>query len=135
MKNFFALIALVLGFQWAAAQEIKFEAETINYGTIEKGADGVRVFKFTNTGSAPLRIESAVGSCGCTVPEFPKEPIMPGASANIEVRYDTNRLGMFTKFVTVTSNAKNNTTVRLKIEGEVKDQAPATPAKEKGFMN
>jgi hypothetical protein len=136
MKKFLALVAVLFtAFQFASAQDIKFAAEEINYGTIEKGANGVREFKFTNTGDAPLIIESAQGSCGCTVPQFPKEPIMPGESNVIRVQYDTQRLGQFTKYVTVTTNSKSNTTHRLKIYGDVKEQAPATPAKDKGFMN
>ena len=136
MKKLLGLCAMfLLLLNFASAQEIKFESETINYGTIEKGADGVRKFKFTNTGDAPLVITHAQGSCGCTVPTYPKEPIMPGQSASIEVKYDTQRLGAFTKYVTLTTNAKNNTSPRLQISGDVKEAAPATPAKEKGFMN
>ena len=64
---------------------ITFETETIDYGTIENNADGNREFKFTNTGNAPLVISNAKGSCGCTVPTWPKEPIAPGASSVIKV--------------------------------------------------
>jgi hypothetical protein len=82
-----------------------FENETIDYGTIEQGADGKREFVLTNNGTQPLIISNAQGSCGCTVPTFPKEPILPGKSAVIGVKYDTNRVGPFTKTVTITSNA------------------------------
>lgn len=136
MKKFLSLCAALLLFVgFSTAQEIKFDSEKIDYGTIDKGADGVRNFKFTNTGNAPLLITAAKGSCGCTVPQYPKEPIMPGQTANIEVKYDTNRVGAFTKYVTLTTNAKNNTSPRLQISGEVKNAAPATPAKEQNFMN
>jgi hypothetical protein len=131
------LASFMLLFFFAAnsyAQEIKFAQTEINYGKIEKGADGVRVFKFTNSGAAPLIISNAQGSCGCTVPTYPKEPIMPGASAEISVKYDTQRVGQFTKYVTLTTNALNNTSSRLTISGEVMAAettptlSPAAPA-------
>jgi hypothetical protein len=100
------------------APEIAFESEVIDYGNIEKGADGVREFKFTNTGKSPLIISNARGSCGCTVPTWPKEPIKPGESNVIKVKYDTNRPGPINKSVTITSNAKTATKV-LRIKGNV----------------
>ncbi|MFI1771909.1 DUF1573 domain-containing protein [Thalassobellus citreus] len=100
--------------------KIEFESETIDYGTIEHNADGKREFKFTNTGNAPLVITKAKGSCGCTVPTWPKEPIAPGASAVIKVKYATNRVGAFSKSVTLTSNAVNAPTKIIRIKGKVK---------------
>ncbi|HAW51444.1 MAG TPA: hypothetical protein DCX54_03805 [Flavobacteriales bacterium] len=100
------------------APEITFETEVIDYGNIEKGADGVREFKFTNTGKSPLIISNARGSCGCTVPTWPKEPIKPGESNVIKVKYDTNRPGPINKSVTITSNAKTATKV-LRIKGNI----------------
>lgn len=82
-----------------------FEQETIDYGTIEHNADGKREFVFTNNGTEPLVIDSTQGSCGCTVPTTPKEPIAPGAKGVIGVKYATDRVGPFTKTVTITSNA------------------------------
>ena len=79
-----------------------------DYGTIKQGADGNCEFKFTNTGNEPLVISSARGSCGCTVPTYPKEPILKGQTAVIKVSYDTKRVGPFTKTVTIESNAKSN---------------------------
>ena len=106
-----------------------FENETIDYGTIEHAADGKREFVLTNNGTEPLTITNAVGSCGCTVPSFPKEPILPGAKAVIGVKYDTNRAGAFTKSVTITSNAVGSPSKVLTIKGTV-NAAPAvaTPA-------
>lgn len=115
------------------AQDIKFESLEINYGKIEKGANGVREFKFTNTGSAPLIITEAKGSCGCTVPTFPKEPIMPGETNVIKVKYDTQRVGAFTKFVTLTTNATSGTSTQLKIFGDVKPEPAPTPTNPSGF--
>lgn len=110
------------------APEIVFETEVINYGNIEKGANGVREFKFTNTGKSPLIISNARGSCGCTVPTWPKEPIKPGESSVIKVKYDTNRPGPINKSVTITSNAKTPTKV-LRIKGNI-EIAQTSPEKQ-----
>jgi hypothetical protein len=96
-----------------------FENETIDYGTIPHNADGKREFVFVNNGSKPLIITNATGSCGCTVPSFPKEPIAPGAKATIGVKYATDRVGAFTKTVTVTSNAEGSASKVLTIKGTV----------------
>jgi hypothetical protein len=100
------------------APEITFENELHDYGTIKQGADGGCEFKFKNTGKEPLIISNAKGSCGCTVPTYPKEPIMKGQTGIIKVHYDTKRVGAFTKTVTITSNAKTDTKV-LTIKGLV----------------
>lgn len=105
--------------------KIEFETETIDYGTIENNADGNREFKFTNTGNAPLVITNAKGSCGCTVPTWPKEAIAPGESSVIKVHYATNRTGAFSKSVTLISNAVNEPTKVLHIKGTVKPPKPA----------
>ena len=81
------------------APEIAFESEVHDYGTIKQGADGTCEFKFKNTGKEPLIISNAKGSCGCTVPTYPKEPIMKGQTGVIKVHYDTKRVGAFTKTV------------------------------------
>ncbi len=101
------------------AAEISFEEKVFDYGTITKGADGNHTFTFTNTGNSPLVIESVKSSCGCTVPKKPEAPIAPGASGSIQVRYDTQRLGVFRKTITVTTNAGTNSVVALKIKGTV----------------
>lgn len=100
-----------------------FEKIEIDYGKIKKGSEPLRVFNFKNTGTEPLIISNAQGSCGCTVPTYPQEPIMPGQTSKIEVRYDTQRVGGFTKSVTLTTNEANSTRV-LTIKGEV-EAAPA----------
>ena len=102
-----------------------FESETIDYGTLPHNADGKREFVFVNNGNKPLIITNATGSCGCTVPSFPKEPIAPGAKAIIGVKYATDRVGAFTKTVTVTSNAEGNASKVLTIKGTILgDDAP-----------
>ncbi|MCF6280024.1 MAG: DUF1573 domain-containing protein [Flavobacteriaceae bacterium] len=83
----------------------EFVTETIDYGKIENGSDGVRVFTFKNIGNAPLIIDKIKGSCGCTVPTKPEGPIMPGKSGEIKVKYDTKRPGGFSKTITIISNA------------------------------
>ena len=102
--------------------KIEFKTETIDYGTIEKGADGVRVFEFTNTGEAPLIVSKVTSSCGCTVPKWSKEPILPGKTGEIQVKYDTNRVNPIRKTITVISNAETPT-VALKIKGLVVDSS------------
>ena len=110
----------------ASGAMMEFESEDMDYGTITQGSEPLRVFHFTNKGTEPLTITSAKGSCGCTVPSYPKEPIAPGESGVIEVRYDTNRLGAFQKTVTLTTNETENATHILKIHGTVN----AKPAEE-----
>ena len=115
---FLGFVSLGIYAQEATAK-IEFKSETIDYGEIDKGSDGVRVFEFTNTGTAPLVISNVRSSCGCTIPKKPEEPIMPGKTGKIEVKYDTNRVGPIRKAITVTSNADTPTKV-LKIKGTVK---------------
>lgn len=115
---FVGLLGLSLKAQDSAAK-IEFKTETVDYGEIEKGSDGVRIFEFTNTGSAPLIISNVRSSCGCTIPKKPEDPIMPGKTGEIQVKYDTNRVGPIRKAITVTSNADTPTKI-LKIKGEVK---------------
>ena len=100
------------------APVFEFETEVIDYGKIEQNADGVRVFKFTNIGKSPLIITHIKSSCGCTVPKKPTEPIMPGKVGEIEVKYATNRIGGFSKTITVSSNAVGPPK-RLRIKGIV----------------
>ena len=98
--------------------EITFDKTIINYGTIDKGTNGVRDFVFTNTGNAPLIISNVKSTCGCTIPKKPEKPILPGKSDKIQVKYDTKRVGFIRKSISVTSNASNPSVV-LKITGQV----------------
>jgi hypothetical protein len=99
--------------------EMTVDKEVHDYGTIKQGANGSCEFAITNNGSEPLIISRAKGSCGCTVPEWPKEPIMPGESSVMTVRYDTKRVGAINKSVTITSNAVTNPTMVVRIKGKV----------------
>lgn len=124
MKNLVAILFVGLISFGSLAQEkvakIEFETDVIDYGTIEKGADGLRTFVFTNTGNAPLIISKVSSTCGCTVPKKPKDPIMPGETGEIQVKYDTKRVMPIRKTITVLSNA-DTPTVALKIKGNVID--------------
>ena len=97
---------------------IEFDTEIINYGTIEQHSDGTKIFAFTNTGDAPLIINEVKTSCGCTVPRYSKAPILPGESGELEIKYNTKKLGAFTKTITVKSNAEGGNKI-LKIKGTV----------------
>ena len=94
------------------------ESNTVDYGTIKQHGEPLRKVKFTNTGDEPLVIKNARGSCGCTVPTWPKEPIMPGAEAEIEIRYATNRLGKINKTVKITTNEGGDPHV-IKVVGKI----------------
>ena len=107
--------------------KIEFTKETHDYGTVKYGADGTCTFEFKNTGTEPLIIANAKGSCGCTVPEWPKEPIAPGATGTIKVKYDTMRTGAINKSVTISSNAVNEPEKVIYIKGSVLAPETVTP--------
>lgn len=111
----------------AAGPVIEFANLEHDYGTITQGADGNCEFVFTNTGTQPLTLENVRSSCGCTVPNWPKEPIAPGQTGVIKVKYDTQRVGPISKTITVTSNG-SETPLILKIKGKVEPAATTQPA-------
>ena len=133
MKKVLLSLALVTGFTLVNAQNvitadapkteestnvtIDFVSKVVDYGTIEHNADGARKFVFTNNGTEDLLIKNAKGSCGCTVPTWPREAIAPGTTAEIGVKYATNRVGKFTKTITLTTNASKKPVI-LTIKGE-----------------
>lgn len=146
MKKIFAAVALFFGLAVNAqeggsvvpnidpnASEMKFETEVIDYGTVKYDANGVREFKIKNVGRSPLTISNVQGQCGCTAttidgkPGWPQEPILPGKTASVKVKYDTKRPGPFEKNVTITTNSKEPSKV-VKIKGVV-EAAPAPDAK------
>ena len=100
------------------AQEFKFVTESIDYGKISQGSEGTRTFEFTNIGDAPLIITGVQSTCGCAIPKKPEKPIMPGEKGQIQVSYDTSRMGGFSKAVTIISNAKQSRKM-IKIKGFV----------------
>ena len=116
--------------------EIEFEKLVHDYGDVPFNGNGECEFRFTNTGTEPLLVQKPKSSCGCTIPSWPNEPILPGESDVIKVTYRTNRAGNINKTVTVTSNAVKNSTVVLRIKGRVLDQpTEALPEKNSGFSN
>jgi len=123
MKKAILFILLIFAPQVLSAQVsgpmISFDTDTIDYGEITKGSDGVRTFTFENTGDAPLEIQGVRSSCGCTIPKKPEKPIAPGEKGEITVRYDTNRVGVFRKTITVNTNVSSNSIIALKIKGNV----------------
>ena len=111
------------------APVFEFENEVIDYGKIELNADGLRIFKFKNIGNSPLVITRIQSSCGCTVPKKPEDPIMPGATGEIEVKYATSRQGGFNKMITICSNA-SEPNKQLRIKGIVlKPESPVVKQK------
>ncbi len=144
MKSIYLLlIALVFGAAMYAqdatnnpeanpnAPVITFDKTVHDYGDVPYNGDGKCQFTFTNTGKEPLILTNVRSSCGCTVPKWPREPIMPGESEVIHVEYKTNRIGSINKSVTVQSNASNDV-VRLRITGKVlSPEQSATPEQTK----
>lgn len=126
-KTILFLVAITFSVLGSFAQEpvststqdsIVFEKMVHDYGTIEQGGDGNCEFKFTNKGKLPLVLSNVKASCGCTVPEWPKEPILPGKNGSIKVKYNTANIGSFGKTITVSSNAINSSVI-LTIKGIV----------------
>ncbi len=112
--------------------QIQVNKEVHDYGEIKQNGDPYCEFTIKNTGNEPLIISNAKGSCGCTVPEWSREPVMPGKTTIIKVRYDTSRLGPINKSVTITSNAANEPNLTLRIKGNVQGvaQDSNTPVKQ-----
>jgi len=135
MKKVLLSLAFVAGiFAFANAQTqlvtgpaIAVDKDTHDYGTIPFGGNGECEFKVTNTGTEPLIISQCKGSCGCTVPSWEHDPIAPGATSIIKVKYDTKRPGPINKSVTITSNATNEPTKVVRIKGTVMPD-PNAPA-------
>lgn len=133
MKKFTLLLGFVaasfgvsntVSAQSVLGPKISYEQDFVDYGEVEYGGQRERVWKFKNTGQEPLTIVNAVGSCGCTVPSYPKEPILPGKTAEIKINYDTNRTGPIAKTVTITTNeADGSNTHVIKVKGNVKNNA------------
>jgi len=134
MKNsaltFITLLISFFIFSQEKQAEIKFEVTTIDYGEVEFESDGKRVFKFKNVGTAPLIFKRISSSCGCTIPKKPEKPIEPGDSGEIEVEYDTKRVGIFMKAISVVSNSKNSSII-LRIKGEVLEEEDEEEDEEK----
>ncbi len=136
MKKLFLLIVIFSAFTMVAVAQqaepakidatektkggpiMSLESNTVDFGTMKQHGEPLRVVKFTNTGTEPLIIKNARGSCGCTVPIWPKEPIMPGQEEIIEIRYATNRLGKINKTIKITTNEGGDPHV-IKVVGNI----------------
>lgn len=112
------------GTAFVKGPKLTLDKEVHDYGKIKKGANGDCFFTITNSGTEPLIISNAKGSCGCTVPDWPREPIAPGESAKMKVTYATNRVGPINKSVTITSNSVDGKVKMVRIKGEVLKPAP-----------
>ena len=124
MKNIITVFSLFItfifnGFSQKEGPKIEFKSNVVDYGEIIKGSDGIRIFTFINSGDMPLEIMKVYSSCGCTIPKKPEAPIAPGETGEIQVKYDTNRVGPIRKTITVNSNAAGTPIVSLKIKGTV----------------
>jgi hypothetical protein len=144
-KILFLLFVGILPFTLSAQSEeeikkdftgpvFEFENKVIDYGDIAANSDGNRIFKFKNIGKSPLIISSVKGSCGCTVPTKPEEPIMPGESGEIKVKYATNRIGPFSKQVTIMSNAYEPKVILI-VKGRVLENETAELQKKKSIVS
>lgn len=121
MKKLLFLGAFALGISTLFAQELKLGSENVEFGEVKLGTTVTSVMKVTNTGKEPLIIKSVVGSCGCTVPEYPKTPIAPGQSADIKVNYSVGSVaGAFNKTVTISSNDINGSRKIFRVKGIAK---------------
>ncbi len=143
MKKILLSLTLVVTFGWnAISQEaadqpenpnapvISFDKTEHDYGTFYQHGDGETLFVYTNEGKEPLILSRVKSSCGCTIPKWSRQPLLPGQSDTIKVKYDTKRLGSFHKSITITSNAKTPTVV-LKIKGKIiPEPAEAMPTKD-----
>ncbi|MBR5911253.1 MAG: DUF1573 domain-containing protein [Bacteroidales bacterium] len=128
MKKSIIIVTIILAvFLQMSAQKtqgpkIAFEETVFDFDTIMQNGNGEHVFRFTNTGDAPLLITSAFSSCGCVVPEWPREPIAPKAKASIKVKYNTSKVGAFTKVIIVKSNDTASPKTVLRINGVVVEE-------------
>lgn len=122
MKRYIITFTVVILFALTVKSQsgpyIKFDKLVHDFGNILQDDKAIYDFKFTNTGDAPLIISMARSSCGCTVPNWPKQPILPGESSTIRVKYDSHRIGPINKQIVIESNSSTGT-VYLKITGNV----------------
>lgn len=131
LKNLFSLVRpsysvvfLFFNSGLITAQKLSFENiknYTVDYGIITQGSSGIFELIVKNTDKVPLIISNIKSSCGCTVPEWPKEPLVAGKKYVIKIKYDTNQLGPIAKTLTIQSNDKNSNFRVLKIRGMVKE--------------
>lgn len=137
MKKIFTLLFLLVGFVAVKAQNaitdvLEMKEPEFNFGSIPQGKPVYHVFQISNKGTTPLRLDNVQATCGCTTPEWSKEPIAPGTTQTIKVGYNAAAEGPFEKFITVSYNG--NGTKQIKIKGSVW-KAPATSAPSNASVN
>ncbi len=136
MKKVFLSLAIAFGMtgvvmaqnQVVTGPSITMDKDVHDYGDVQFGGDGSCQFKVTNTGTEPLIISNCKGSCGCTVPKCDSNPVLPGESSIITVKYDTKRPGPINKSVTVNSNAVNEPVKVVRIKGNVGPDPNSAPS-------
>ncbi|MEN8928716.1 MAG: DUF1573 domain-containing protein [Flavobacteriales bacterium] len=136
----FTTASFAQGTQLVTGPSLSVDKDVHDYGKIKKNADGACYFTISNTGTEPLLITNAKGSCGCTVPNWPREAIAPGESAKMKVTYATNRVGPINKTVTITSNSTSGPRKVVRIKGEVlkpaaEDGAPVIKKAKSPMLN
>lgn len=119
MKKLFLGLFLTGAFEAVSAQSITFDKTTLEYGDIAQNSNGERFFTITNTGNKPLVLTNVKASCGCTTPEWSKDPILPGKSVKLKVGYDTKLTGTFKKLIEVYSNDPESQRSVIWIKGNV----------------
>lgn len=142
MKKILLSLLMLVTFGWNAISQqaaeqpanpnapvISFDKTSYDYGTMYQQGDGNTFFVYTNNGKEPLILSRVKSSCGCTIPKWSRQPLLPGQSDTIKVKYDTKRIGSFHKSITITSNASEPSVV-LKIKGKViPEPAESMPTK------
>jgi len=136
MKKVILTLSIALGTALSAFAQpelvtgpaLTLDKETHDYGDVAFDGNGACQFKVTNTGTEPLVISGCQGSCGCTVPKCDPNPVAPGQSSYIDVKYDTKRPGPFQKSVTINSNAVNAPVKVVTIKGTVGPDPGAVPS-------
>lgn len=121
MKKVLFIFLAIAGFGLVSAQTISFDNTVLSYGNVKAGSDGHRAFTVKNTGNKPLILSDVKPSCGCTTPEWSKNPILPGKTGQIKVAYNTQLKGSFKKSIEVYSNDPDNSRSVIWIEGNVID--------------
>ncbi|NAW51315.1 DUF1573 domain-containing protein [Elizabethkingia argentiflava] len=119
MKKLFLGLFLTGTFALCAAQSISFDKTTLEYGNIAQNSNGERMFTITNKGNKPLILTNVKASCGCTTPQWSKDPILPGKSTQLKVGYDTKLTGSFKKLIEVYSNDPENQRSVVWITGNI----------------
>jgi len=119
MKTFFIIGFLSCVGIFGYSQSISIKEKVIDYGSLKKGANGLKKVEIKNDGDKPLIISQVKSTCGCTIPEWPKTPIMPGKSNFITIEYDTKKVGPINKMIEIFSNDPKLGRKTLKIKGEI----------------